>query len=101
MSATPSTMLPLGTALPEFKLPNAVDGRPVSSAELNGAKGVLVMFICNHCPFVIHIRPKLLEVAHQALGQGVSVVAINANSQQSHPQDGPEHMKQLAQAEHW
>src|SRR3954469_17183262 len=94
-------MLPLGTELPPFKLPNAVDGRAVSSAELTGPKGLLVMFICNHCPYVIHIRPRLLEVAHHALEQGMSVVAINANSQQTHPQDGPEHMKQLAKSEQW
>ena len=101
MAETPSTMNPLGTLLPEFTLPNCVDGRSVSSRELTGPKGALVMFICNHCPYVIHIRPKLIQVAHQALEQGLGVVAINANSQQSHPQDGPQHMKQLATSEKW
>jgi peroxiredoxin len=94
-------MLPLGTRLPDFTLTNAVDGKPVSSASLNGAKGVLVMFICNHCPFVIHIRSKLLEVAHHAVEQGFSVVAINSNSQKTHPQDGPANMKSLAEKEQW
>ena len=101
MSATPSTMLPLGSALPSFELPNATDGRSISSAELGGARGVLVMFICNHCPYVVHIRNKLVELAHHALDEGFSVVAINANSQQTHPQDGPANMKQLATQEHW
>ncbi len=101
MSATESTMLPLGSALPAFTLPNAIDGRPVSSAELTGPKGVLVMFICNHCPYVIHIRRQLLEVAHHALDAGFSVAAINANSEKTHPQDGPEKMRELATAEHW
>ena len=99
--ATPSTMLPLGTALPEFTLANAVDGRPVSSHSFEGKRGGLVMFVCNHCPYVIHIRARLVEVAHRALEQGLAVVAINANSEKTHPQDGPVHMKQLAMLEGW
>ncbi len=101
MAATPSTMLPLGTSLPDFTLTNAVDGRPVGAKDLRRGKGTLVMFICNHCPFVIHIRAKLVEVAHRAIDGGLSVVAINANSTQTHPQDGPQHMKQLATVEKW
>lgn len=94
-------MLPLGTILPTFALPNVIDGQSVSSTGLSGPAGVLVMFICNHCPYVIHIRPKLLEVAHRALDRGFSVVAINSNSQQTHPQDGPAAMRELAKAEQW
>lgn len=101
MASTPSTMLPLGTGLPEFTLPNVIDGQPVSSRSFEGKAGVLVMFICNHCPYVIHIRSKLVEVAHRAAEQGLAVVAINANSEKTHPQDGPPHMKQLAVAEGW
>ena len=86
-------MLPLGTALPQLPLLN--------TASFEGKRGVLVMFICNHCPYVIHIRSKLVEVAHRALDQGLAVVAINSNSQKTHPQDGPVHMKELATAEHW
>ncbi|MBX7098637.1 MAG: thioredoxin family protein [Myxococcaceae bacterium] len=101
MAATPSTMLPLGTALPPFTLPDAVTGKPVASSGLTGPKGVLVMFICNHCPYVIHIRQQLVALAHRAVDSGLSVVAINANSTRTHPQDGPEHMKSLAQKEGW
>ena len=101
MSTTPSTMLPLGSALPDFNLPNAIDGRAISSRELTGSRGTLVMFICNHCPYVIHIRARLLEIANKAVEQGFAVVAINANSQQTHPEDGPQQMKELATAEHW
>ncbi len=101
MTATASSMLSLGTVLPDFSLPNAVDQCTVSTRDLNGPKGVLVMFICNHCPFVIHIRDKLVEVSHKAIEQGFSVVAINANSERTHPQDGPAAMKQLATAEEW
>jgi thiol-disulfide isomerase/thioredoxin len=94
-------MLPLGTAMPSFSLTNAVDGTPWSSAKTAGAKGTLVMFICNHCPYVVHIRAKLVEVAHHAVDLGFAVVAINANSLASHPQDGPGPMKELALREAW
>jgi peroxiredoxin len=101
MAATPSTMLPLGTTLPAFTLPNAVDGKAVASSSLHGANGTLVMFICNHCPYVIHIRSELIKVAHEAVDQGFAVAGINSNSVKTHPQDGPEHMKTLATAEGW
>ena len=94
-------MLPLGTPVPAFTLINAVDGAPVSSTSFEGKRGVLVMFVCNHCPYVIHIRSKLIEVAHRAIDQGIAVVGINSNSEQTHPQDGPANMKQLAAGEKW
>ncbi len=99
--AIPSTMLPLGTALPAFTLPNAVDGRAISSASLGTTRGTLVMFLCNHCPYVIHIRGRLVELANRAVEQGFAVVAINSNSEKTHPQDGPQHMKQLATDGQW
>lgn len=101
MAATPSAMLALGTKLPEFNLVDAVTGQSVSARSLSGPRGVLVLFICNHCPFVIHIRPELVKVAKDALAAGVSVIAINSNSIDSHPQDGPTHMKELAESEGW
>jgi thiol-disulfide isomerase/thioredoxin len=101
MAATESRMLALGTALPAFTLPDVAFARKVSSDALQGARGVLVMFICNHCPYVIHIRPKLVEVAHRALDAGFAVVAINSNSVLTHPQDGPGPMRQLATSEGW
>lgn len=94
-------MLALGTKLPNFLLTDAVTGQSVSASGLPGQKGVLVLFICNHCPFVIHIRKELVKVAEEALNAGVSVVAINSNSIESHPQDGPIYMKQLALSEGW
>src|SRR5262245_22038172 len=99
--AMESSMLPLGTALPEFSLTDAVDGRTVTSARAAGKRGTLVMFICNHCPYVVHIRRELVKVAHEALDQGLGVVAINANSVRTHPQDGPGPMRELAVAEGW
>ncbi len=101
MVDTPSKMMPLGTPMPEFALTDTVTGRLVNTRELESRTGFLVLFICNHCPFVIHIRQELVKVAHEALDLNVHVVAINSNSVQSHPQDGPEHMKALAQSERW
>jgi len=94
-------MLALGTKLPAFSLVDSVTGQRVSDTTLDAANGVLVLFICNHCPFVIHIRSELVKVATEALDHGIAVVAINSNSIDSHPQDGPTHMKELALSEGW
>ena len=101
MAATPSSMLALGTKLPQFSLVDATTGRLTSASDINIKNGALVLFICNHCPFVIHIRRELVKVANEVLDAGIAVVAINSNSIESHPQDGPTHMKELAKAEGW
>jgi peroxiredoxin len=100
MAATPSTMLPLGTPAPRFALPDAATGRTVSIDEYAN-KPLLVMFICNHCPFVIHVRDELTRLAGAYLERGIGIVGINANSEKTHPQDGPPHMKELAQQLGW
>ncbi len=94
-------MLPLGTEAPPFSLPNAVDGKPVSLDQFRGNKALLVMFICNHCPFVIHVREQLGKLASDYQPKDVGIVAINANSSKTHPQDGPERMKALAREQGW
>jgi thiol-disulfide isomerase/thioredoxin len=99
--AVPSTMLPLGTPLPAFALPDAVTGRTVSSGEFAGASALLVMFICNHCPYVQHVLPELGRVARDYANDGLAVVAINANDVNDYPQDGPPAMKQLAESQGW
>ena len=100
--ATPSTMLPLGSPRPPTKLPNTVDDSIVDlDALAAGKRGALVMFICNHCPYVVHVRAELVKLAHEAIDRGLAVVAINANSVTSHPQDGPPHMARLAREEGW
>ena len=101
MVDTPSEMLPLGTPVPAFDLPDVVSRESVSSSGAMGERGLLVMFICNHCPFVVHVRGALIELAHDALDRGVGVVAINSNSAVSHPQDGPPNMRALAASESW
>ena len=102
MALKPSTMLPLGSDAPAFELTNAVEGKPVSlRKDYDSASALLVMFICNHCPFVIHVRDELGRVAADYMPKGLAVVAINSNSIESHPEDGPENMKRLAIQEGW
>jgi peroxiredoxin len=94
MAETPSTMLPLGTPMPEFELPD-FDGTMHSSRNFAG-KPLLVVFICNHCPFVKHIVDVFSRKARDYQKQGVGVVAISSNDIGAYPQDDPEHMKQFA-----
>ena len=88
--AVPSTMLPLGTQLPQFSLPDVVEGRVVSSADLRGP--LVVAIICNHCPYVRHIFPALVEFGAECKAKGVPLVAISSNDVVTYPQDGPEAM---------
>ncbi len=91
MSLTPSTMLPLGTAAPGFRLPDT-DGKTVSLDELKGAPALLVAFICNHCPYVKHVRHELARLGKEYQGKGVAVVAISSNDVTTHPDDSPKMM---------
>jgi hypothetical protein len=102
MAETPSSMLPLGTPLPAVVLTNAVDDKVVDLAMLSeGKRGTLVAFICNHCPFVVHILPEFVRASHDALDRGLAVVAINSNDVRAYPQDGPDAMGRLARSGHW
>ena len=93
MALTPSTMLPLGTAVPDFKLPDT-DGKLVSLADFRGKPALLVVFMCNHCPYVIHIRAGLAQLARDYLPRSVGMVGINANDVANYPADSPANMKQ-------
>jgi peroxiredoxin len=95
MAATPSTMLPLGTKAPPFQLPD-LDGRQVSLDDFRGRPGLLVMFICNHCPFVKHVRAGLTAMARDFQARGLGVVAINSNDIAAYPVDGPRGMAEEA-----
>ncbi|MEX0729055.1 MAG: thioredoxin family protein [Planctomycetaceae bacterium] len=97
MVKTASTMLPLGTKLPAFSLPN-VDGRTISNADVSQGKGVLVIFMCNHCPFVVHLRSALAEFAKEYQAKGLAIVGISSNDAGEYPQDGPEAMKAEAKS---
>ena len=91
MVKTASTMLSLGTQAPDFALPD-VDGSTVTRQQFAG-KPLVVIFMCNHCPFVVHIRAELAKFANAYQSKGVAVVGISSNDVGSHPQDGPEKMK--------
>src|SRR5690606_41072043 len=95
MARTPSNMLPLGTSMPEVTLPNGA-GEKYRLADCTGSKGTLVMFICNHCPFVIHIADFLKPLTEQLNALGINVVAISANDVEAYPADAPEKMLDFA-----
>jgi thiol-disulfide isomerase/thioredoxin len=97
MAATPSTMLPLGTVAPAFTLPDTVSGKPMSLAEMKSDKATVVVFICNHCPYVKHINGELVRVGNDYTAKGISFVAINSNDAEQYPGDRPEAMKEVAQ----
>jgi peroxiredoxin len=94
--AVPSNMLPLGTALPSFRLKDTVSGRLVPSDELLGRPSV-VAFICNHCPYVKHIRGGLADFGRFCAERGVALVAVSSNDAASHPDDAPDKMAVEAQ----
>lgn len=100
MVAVHSTMLPLGTQVPDFQLPDAA-GKLRGPADVAQAAGLLVAFVCNHCPYVVHIAPTLGERARQWMAQGLAVIAINANDIAAYPQDGPDHMTSFAAQHGW
>ncbi|MEX0681447.1 MAG: thioredoxin family protein [Balneolales bacterium] len=91
MAQTPSNMIDLGTLAPGFTLPDP-HGKRYSRDELAGKYGLLVVFYCNHCPFVKHIRDKFAEVAATYMDKGIGVVAINSNDVANYPEDAPEKM---------
>ncbi len=93
MVLTPSTMVALGTRAPEFRLPDP-SGREWTLADVAAEGGFLVAFICNHCPFVKHLRHELAEFGREYQARGLGVVAINANDVATHPADSPERMEE-------
>lgn len=99
MSLTPSTMLPLDTIAPAFTLTDAVTKNSVSLEDIRGKKGTVVMFICNHCPFVKHVNQELVRVCNDYRVTGFGFVAISSNDVDNYPQDGPEMMWQNAREE--
>ena len=91
--AVTSTMLALGTEAPDFSLPDTVSGETISLSDFSDAPALLVMFICNHCPYVKHIREELARFGRDHLDSGLAIVAINSNDPDRHPDDSPEMMK--------
>ena len=96
MARTPSTMVALSTKAPDFTLPDTVSGKDLSLENIKGEKGTVIMFICNHCPFVKHINAELVLLANDHKNKGIGFVAINSNDVINHPGDSPELMTQVA-----
>lgn len=96
MVKTASTMLPLGTTAPEFQLPDVVSGETISLATFADKKALLVMFICQHCPFVKHVKPELARIGRD-YSDRLGIVAISANDVENYPDDSPEKLKQMAE----
>ncbi len=96
MAAIESNMMPLGTKAPDFNLPDIVSGKNKSLKELKSDKATVVMFICNHCPFVKHVQKELVKLANDYIPKGISFIAISSNDVEVFPDDSPERMKEVA-----
>jgi peroxiredoxin len=96
MALTPSTMLPLGTKAPDFELLDTKSGKIFSLQELKSPKATVIMFICNHCPYVKHVQTMLISLAKDYQTQGIAFIAISANDAENYPEDAPKEMAKLA-----
>ena len=96
MALTASTMLPLGTPAPAFELPDTVSGETIRLDTFAGRKALLVMFICNHCPYVMHINPELVRLGQDYAGPELGMVAIVSNDADNYPDDAPDKLKSRA-----
>lgn len=96
MALTSSKMLPLGTLAPDFHLPDTVSNKFVGLNGLRSKTATVIMFICNHCPYVKHILPELVRITHEYTALGIQFIAINSNDIKNYPDDSPENMRALA-----
>lgn len=96
MARTPSVMVSLGSFAPTFTLPDTVSDKQISLSDIKGATASVIMFICNHCPFVLHVNDELVRLANDYMNKGISFVAICANDVSTHPEDAPDKMKAMA-----
>lgn len=94
MSVTPSTMAPLGMEAPDFQLPDTT-GEPVALEDFDDARALLVVFLCNHCPYVKHIRDELADFAREYSEEGLAVVGISSNDAEQYPDDAPDRMREV------
>lgn len=96
MSLKNSTMLALGTPIPQFSLPDVVTERVISHQTFSGQKGTLIMFICRHCPYVVHVKDELARIGRDYDRQDLGIVAISSNDIQNYPDDSPDRLKAMA-----
>jgi peroxiredoxin len=97
MAETPSRMIDLGTLAPEFSLPDVASSQMISISTFSGAKALLVMFICPHCPFVKHVQNELARLGQDYADRSVGIVAISSNDAESFPDDAPPKLKEMAE----
>ena len=97
MALTESNEFTIGKKAPNFSLINTVNNKMLSLTAAKGEKGTVLMFICNHCPFVIHVNTELIKMANEYQTRGIHFIAISSNEVTNYPQDGPKFMKQVAQ----
>ena len=97
MARTPSNMVPLNIEAPSFSLPDLVSGEPKSLSQLQGLEGTFILFICNHCPFVIHVMEQLVALSREYQAKGINFIAINSNDVENYPADAPDKMTLFAQ----
>ncbi len=90
-------MLPLGTPLPIFELPDVISGNKFSSTKFSGEQGILVMFICRHCPYVVHVQNELARLGNDYIENGLGLVGISSNDADNYPDDRPDELKAMAQ----
>jgi peroxiredoxin len=101
MAATETTRIPLGFKAPEFNLPDTISGKMLSLHDVKGVNATVIMFICNHCPYVKHVNKQLVSLANDYMPKGISFVAISSNDVENYPQDAPDLMKKNAEREHY
>ncbi len=96
MALTPSTMIPLGTKAPNFSLPDVISGKTILLKDFSDNKGLLVMFISRHCPYVQHVKKELAKLGKSYSAKGLGIVAISSNDIVKYPDDSPEKIKEMA-----
>jgi peroxiredoxin len=101
MARTPSVMIALGKPAPGFNLPDTISGKNISLDDVKGKKATLILFICNHCPFVKHVNEELVKLANDYKNKGIGFVAISSNDVVNYPEDAPELMKKTAEQLHY
>ncbi len=96
MALTPSNMMPLGTQAPDFSLPDTISNKTVTLSQAKSNLATVIMFICNHCPFVKHVQAELIKLAQDYQAKGIVFIAISSNDAEEYPEDAPEKMQQRA-----
>lgn len=96
MALTPSTMLALGTKAPDFKLPDVVSGKTISPDTFKDKRALLIMFICKHCPYVMHVKHELAQIGKDYASKNLGIVAISANDASNYPEDSPKNLAAMA-----